>query len=52
VDRESFARHTVTERIRSHPNIELIQGELDNIPEGYSHNSHRTVDLSCGNYRH
>ena len=33
VDREAFAQ-TVTEAIRSHPNIELVEGEVTAFPEG------------------
>lgn len=33
VDREAFAR-TVTERLRAHPNIEVVSEELSEIPEG------------------
>ena len=33
VDREAFAR-TVTEAIRSHPNIEIVPGEVTAFPEG------------------
>ncbi len=33
VDREGFSR-AVTEAIRSHPNIEVIEGEVTAIPEG------------------
>ena len=33
VDREAFAR-TVTEAIRSHPNIELVEEEVTEFPEG------------------
>ncbi|MGN1089440.1 MAG: methylenetetrahydrofolate--tRNA-(uracil(54)-C(5))-methyltransferase (FADH(2)-oxidizing) TrmFO [Huintestinicola sp.] len=34
VDREKFS-DTVTQRIRSHPNITVIEEELTTIPEGY-----------------
>ena len=33
VDRVGFAR-TITERIRSHPNVEVVEAEADAIPEG------------------
>ncbi len=33
VDREAFAR-TITEAIRSHPNIELVEEEVTEFPEG------------------
>ena len=33
VDREAFAQ-TITEAIRSHPNIEIVEGEVTAIPEG------------------
>jgi len=33
VDREGFAR-LVTEKVRSHPNITVIEGEVTEIPEG------------------
>ncbi|MDY3618578.1 methylenetetrahydrofolate--tRNA-(uracil(54)-C(5))-methyltransferase (FADH(2)-oxidizing) TrmFO [Agathobaculum sp.] len=33
VDREAFAR-AVTEQIKSHPNIEIVPGEVTEIPEG------------------
>jgi methylenetetrahydrofolate--tRNA-(uracil-5-)-methyltransferase len=33
VDREEFARQ-VTHRITSHPNIELIRAEMQNVPDG------------------
>ena len=33
VDREGFSR-TITEKLRSHPNVEIIQAEATEIPEG------------------
>ncbi len=33
VDREAFAA-TITEAIRSHPNIEIVEGEVTSFPEG------------------
>lgn len=33
VDRVGFAR-TITERIREHPNVEIVEAEADAIPEG------------------
>ena len=33
VDREAFAR-AVTEKIKNHPNIEIVYGEVTDIPEG------------------
>ena len=33
VDREGFSR-TITEKLRSHPNVEIIQAEAREIPEG------------------
>ncbi len=33
VDREAFAQH-VTDAIRAHPNIEIVEGEVTDIPEG------------------
>ena len=33
VDREAFAR-TITDAIRSHPNIQVVEGEVTDFPEG------------------
>ena len=33
VDREAFAR-TITDAIRSHPNIEIVEGEVTSFPDG------------------
>jgi methylenetetrahydrofolate--tRNA-(uracil-5-)-methyltransferase len=44
VDREAFARR-VTEKIQSHPNIELIREEVKEIPATTCHHRQRTSHL-------
>ena len=45
VDREAFAR-LVTEKIRNHPNIEIVPGEVTELPEeGHVIVAHRPADL-------
>ena len=44
VDREAFAA-AVTEKIKNHPNIEVVYGEVTEIPGGQSRNRLRPADL-------
>ena len=46
VDREGFSQ-MVTEQIRSHPRITVVEEEVTQVPEGPRHRRHRTSDLRC-----